>query len=284
MLSRRAVTSTMMWLAHVPVVFLRSRQEQDMAAKYQLKEGRTGKWRWNLLARNGRVIATSEPYETKRSALAGIESVRRNADAPLEDLSSPAPATRTAAGGGGARKAAPLARKTAPAATATAKKTAPAARSTAKKTAPAARSTAKKTAPAASSTAKKAAPPASSAPPRKTASAAKKPSPGGRAASADGSAPAPARKSAKTSATSGANRRRTTPDTTTAQRGARRTSRAAARDLEAAAVPRAEVAAAAYSPEVQGVLEQALPGGTAPPSAASADAALGLDPVEPAGR
>jgi len=49
-------------------------------------------------------------------------------------------------------------------------------------------------------------------------------------------------------------------------------------------VPRAEVAAAAYSPEVQGVLEQALPGGTAPPSAASADAALGLDPVEPAGR
>jgi uncharacterized protein len=196
-----------------------------MAAKYQLKEGRTGKWRWNLLARNGKVIATSEPYETKRSALAGIESVRRNADAPLEDLSTAAPATKTAAGRGGAKNAAPAAKKTAPAAKATATKTGPAATATAS-----------------------------------------------------------GRKTAKKSATSGANRRRATPDTATAQNGPRRTSTAAARDLEATAVPRADVAAAAYSPEVQGVLEQALPGGTAPPSAASADAALGLDPVEPAGR
>jgi uncharacterized protein len=195
-----------------------------MAAKYQLKEGRTGKWRWNLLARNGRVIATSEPYETKRSALAGIESVRRNADAPLEDLSTPAPATGKASGSRGSNKAAPAAKKTTPAA----KKSAPAA----KKTAPAA----KKTTPA-----------------------------------------------AKKSATSGVNRRRTTPDTTP-RSGTRRTSRAAARDLEAAAVPRSDVAAAAYSPEVQDVLEQALPGGSAPPGAAAADTALGLHPVEPARR
>jgi len=207
-----------------------------MAAKYQLKEGRTGKWRWNLLARNGKVIATSEPYETRRSALAGIESVRRNADAPLEDLSTPAPATKTAAGSGRARKAGPAAKSTASAAKTAAPKT---------KSAPAARATSR----------------------------------AGRAATADGSAPAK-----KSVTTSGANRRRSAPDTTTAKKGTRRTSGAAARDLEAAAVARADVAAAAYSPEVQDVLEQALPGGTAPPSPASADAALGLDPVDPAGR
>ena len=233
-----------------------------MAAKYQLKEGRTGKWRWNLLARNGKVIATSEPYETRRSALAGIESVRRNADAPLEDLSTPAPATRTAAGSGRARKAAPAAKSTASAAKTAAPKT---------KTASAAKTAApkKKTAPAAKT----------ATPKKKTAPAARATSRAGRAATADGSAPA-----MKSVTTSGANRRRSAPDTTTAEKGTRRTSGAAARDLEAAAVARADVAAAAYSPEVQDVLEQALPGGTAPPSPASADAALGLDPVDPAGR
>jgi uncharacterized protein YegP (UPF0339 family) len=50
-----------------------------VAAKYVIKKGRTGKFRFNLLATNGQVIATSETYETKRACLAGIESVRKNA-------------------------------------------------------------------------------------------------------------------------------------------------------------------------------------------------------------
>ncbi len=57
-----------------------------MAAKFVVKKGTTGKFRFNLLATNGQVIATSEAYESKRACLDGIESVRKNApDAPVDD-------------------------------------------------------------------------------------------------------------------------------------------------------------------------------------------------------
>ena len=46
-----------------------------MAAKYVIKKGTSGKFHFNLLASNGQVIATSETYESKASAVAGIESV-----------------------------------------------------------------------------------------------------------------------------------------------------------------------------------------------------------------
>ena len=51
-----------------------------MAAKFVLKKGATGKFRFNLVATNGQVIATSEAYESKASAIS-IESVKRNAPA-----------------------------------------------------------------------------------------------------------------------------------------------------------------------------------------------------------
>jgi len=58
----------------------------DMAGKFVLKKGSTGKYHFNLVASNGQVIATSEAYERKQSALAGIESVKKNApDAAIED-------------------------------------------------------------------------------------------------------------------------------------------------------------------------------------------------------
>ena len=85
-----------------------------MAAKYVLKKGTTGKFRFSLHASNGQIVATSEAYETKRAALAAIESVRKNAGAPLEDLTSgdgTAPARKAAAKKAPAKKAA--ARKTA---------------------------------------------------------------------------------------------------------------------------------------------------------------------------
>ncbi len=57
-----------------------------MAGKFQLKKGSSGKYHFNLLASNGQVIATSESYESKRSALNGIESIKANAPgAPTED-------------------------------------------------------------------------------------------------------------------------------------------------------------------------------------------------------
>ena len=57
-----------------------------MAAKFVLKKGSTGKYRFNLVAPNGQVIASSETYESKSSALNGIESVKRNApNAEIDD-------------------------------------------------------------------------------------------------------------------------------------------------------------------------------------------------------
>jgi uncharacterized protein YegP (UPF0339 family) len=59
-----------------------------LAAKYVLKRGTTGKFRFHLLSSNGKVIATSEAYESKSAAMKGIESVRKNAaDAKLDDQS-----------------------------------------------------------------------------------------------------------------------------------------------------------------------------------------------------
>ena len=55
-------------------------------SKFVLKKGSTGKFHFNLLASNGQVIATSEAYERKQSALNGIESVKNNApDAEIDD-------------------------------------------------------------------------------------------------------------------------------------------------------------------------------------------------------
>jgi len=50
-----------------------------MASKFVLKKTGKGKFKFNLMATNGRVILTSETYADKRSALNGIESTRKNA-------------------------------------------------------------------------------------------------------------------------------------------------------------------------------------------------------------
>ncbi len=49
-----------------------------MAGSFVVEKGSTGKFRFNLRAGNNQVILTSEAYETKASALAGVESVRKN--------------------------------------------------------------------------------------------------------------------------------------------------------------------------------------------------------------
>lgn len=50
-----------------------------MAAKFELKKSKNDKFVFNLLAANGQIILTSEMYESRASALNGIESVRKNA-------------------------------------------------------------------------------------------------------------------------------------------------------------------------------------------------------------
>jgi hypothetical protein len=50
-----------------------------MAGKFELKKGSSGKFSFNLKSGNGQVVFTSQSYASKRAALAGIESVKKNA-------------------------------------------------------------------------------------------------------------------------------------------------------------------------------------------------------------
>ena len=50
-----------------------------MAGKFELWTDKGGDWRFNLKAPNGQVIATSQGYASKASAMNGIDSVKSNA-------------------------------------------------------------------------------------------------------------------------------------------------------------------------------------------------------------
>ena len=56
-----------------------------MAGKFELYKDAAGKFRFRLKASNGQVIAIGEAYESRASALKGIESVRNNAGAAALD-------------------------------------------------------------------------------------------------------------------------------------------------------------------------------------------------------
>lgn len=57
-----------------------------MAGKFELFTDAAGKYRFRLKAGNGEIIAVGEAYESKASALNGIDSVKRNAaDAAVID-------------------------------------------------------------------------------------------------------------------------------------------------------------------------------------------------------
>jgi uncharacterized protein YegP (UPF0339 family) len=54
--------------------------------KFVVKKGSNGEFRFNLVASNGQVVATSESYSRKTSAMNTIASIRKNAaDANVED-------------------------------------------------------------------------------------------------------------------------------------------------------------------------------------------------------
>ena len=57
-----------------------------MPGKFVVKKGSTGKFRFSLLSTNGQVVASSESYNSKPSAMNGIKAVRTlAADAVVED-------------------------------------------------------------------------------------------------------------------------------------------------------------------------------------------------------
>lgn len=84
-----------------------------MPAKFVLKKGNTGKFRFNLHATNGQVIASSEAYDSKQAAVNGIKSVQKNAaGAAVVDETEPA-APKQAAGRTAGKTAKKAAKKTA---------------------------------------------------------------------------------------------------------------------------------------------------------------------------
>ena len=56
--------------------------------KFQIYLDKSGQYRFRLRATNGQIIAScGEPYTTKKAALGGIDSVKRNApEAPVERI------------------------------------------------------------------------------------------------------------------------------------------------------------------------------------------------------
>lgn len=57
--------------------------------KFQIKKTSNNQYRFNIVASNGQVLATSETYVQKASALSTIESIKRSvATASTEDLTS----------------------------------------------------------------------------------------------------------------------------------------------------------------------------------------------------
>ena len=79
-----------------------------MPGKFVVKKGSTGKFRFVLVATNGQVVATSEAYNSKASAMNGIRSVKSlvAAETEVEDQT-----TKEWAAGEEARKAAASAKK-----------------------------------------------------------------------------------------------------------------------------------------------------------------------------
>jgi uncharacterized protein YegP (UPF0339 family) len=53
--------------------------------KFQIKKTSNNQYRFNVIASNGQVLATSETYVQKGSALSAIESIKKNAAAAATD-------------------------------------------------------------------------------------------------------------------------------------------------------------------------------------------------------
>jgi uncharacterized protein YegP (UPF0339 family) len=50
-----------------------------MPGKFEITKDKTGKFKFNLIAPNGEIIAASEAYESKEACKNGIQSVKTNA-------------------------------------------------------------------------------------------------------------------------------------------------------------------------------------------------------------
>lgn len=72
---------------NAPVAAIEDQTEAGFAVqkhpKFEVYADKGGGYRFRLKATNGEIIAASESYEEKKSCLAGIASVRKNAASPM---------------------------------------------------------------------------------------------------------------------------------------------------------------------------------------------------------
>lgn len=65
------------------------RLAEVVAVKFVVKKTSSGEFRFNLVASNGQVVATSESYKKKASAMSTIESIQKNVGgASVDDQTS----------------------------------------------------------------------------------------------------------------------------------------------------------------------------------------------------
>ena len=60
--------------------------EEAKNPKFEIYTDKAGEFRFRLKARNGEPILASEGYTRKDSCLNGVESVRKNADSPVQEV------------------------------------------------------------------------------------------------------------------------------------------------------------------------------------------------------
>ena len=60
--------------------------EETKCPKFQVYKDKAGEFRFRLLAKNGQNICASEGYKAKPSCMNGIDSVRRNADSEIVEV------------------------------------------------------------------------------------------------------------------------------------------------------------------------------------------------------
>lgn len=66
---------------------IRDKVERDVrTAQFEVVEDDGGNWHWRLRAPNGEVLAHSESYPDKRSAVKGVESAKLNAGAARVEI------------------------------------------------------------------------------------------------------------------------------------------------------------------------------------------------------
>jgi uncharacterized protein YegP (UPF0339 family) len=70
-----------------------------MAGKFEVYKDKSGGFRFRLKAANGEVIASSQSYKTKASAMGGVESVKKNAASDVVDLTEEAAGSITGVAG-----------------------------------------------------------------------------------------------------------------------------------------------------------------------------------------